>query len=60
MRVLGVQDLGRRLPLAASGEDACNPFIERNFADGGYAGQKMALAVVWRTGAWKSQIAKRI
>ena len=28
------------------------PFIERIFADGGYAGQKMAL-VVWRTGAWK-------
>src|SRR6185295_5142648 len=34
------------------------PFIERIFADGGYAGQKMAL-VVWRTGAWKLQIVKR-
>jgi transposase len=34
------------------------PFIERIFADGGYAGRKMAL-VVWRTGAWKLQIVKR-
>ena len=34
------------------------PFIERIFADGGYAGQKMAL-VVWRTGTWKLQIVKR-
>jgi transposase len=34
------------------------PFIERIFADGGYAGQKMAL-VVWRTGAWKLEIVKR-
>jgi hypothetical protein len=34
------------------------PFIERIFADGGYAGQKMAL-FVWRTGAWKLQIVKR-
>ena len=34
------------------------PFIERIFADGGYAGKKMAL-VVWRTGAWKLEIAKR-
>src|SRR6187455_1553894 len=34
------------------------PFIERIFADGGYAGGKMAL-VVWRTGAWKLQIVKR-
>ena len=34
------------------------PFIERIVADGGYAGQKMAL-VVWRTGAWKLQIVKR-
>jgi putative transposase len=34
------------------------PFSERIFADGGYAGQKMAL-VVWRTGAWKLQIVKR-
>ena len=33
-------------------------FIERIFADGGYAGQKMAV-VVWRTGAWKLQIVKR-
>ena len=34
------------------------PFIERIFADGGYAGQKMAL-VVWRTGTWRLQIVKR-
>ena len=34
------------------------PFIERIFADGGYAGGKMAL-VVWRTGAWKLEIVKR-
>ena len=34
------------------------PFIKRIFADGGYAGPKMAL-VVWRTGAWKIQIVKR-
>ena len=34
------------------------PFIERIFADGGYAGKKMAL-VVWRTGAWRLRIMKR-
>ena len=34
------------------------PFIERIFADGGYAGRKMALTV-WRTGAWSLQIVKR-
>ena len=34
------------------------PFITRIFADGGYAGEKMAL-VVWRTGAWKLEIVKR-
>ena len=34
------------------------PFIERIFADGGYAGKKMAL-VVWRTGAWRLRIVKR-
>lgn len=34
------------------------PFIKRIFADGGYAGAKMAL-VVWRTGAWKLKIVKR-
>ena len=34
------------------------PFIERIFADGGYAGEKIAL-VVWRTEAWKLQIVKR-
>ena len=34
------------------------PFIERIFADGGYAGGKMAL-VVWRTGAWKLEIVRR-
>ena len=34
------------------------PFIERIFADGGYAGRKMAMAV-WRTGTWKLQIVKR-
>ena len=34
------------------------PFIERIFADGGYAGEKMAL-VAWRTGAWKLEIVKR-
>ena len=33
------------------------PFIKRIFADGGYAGKKMAC--VWRTGAWKIQIVKR-
>ena len=33
-------------------------FIERIFADGGYAGNKMAL-VVWRTGAWRLRIVKR-
>ena len=31
------------------------PFIERIFADGGYAGRKMALTV-WLTGAWSLQI----
>ena len=34
------------------------PFIKRIFADGGYAGRKMALTV-WRTGAWRLQIVKR-
>ena len=34
------------------------PFIERIFADGGYAGRKMALTV-WRTSAWRMQIVKR-
>jgi transposase len=34
------------------------PFITRILADGGYAGEKMAL-VVWRTGAWKLEIVKR-
>ena len=34
------------------------PFIERIFADGGYAGRKMAMTV-WRTGAWSLQIVKR-
>jgi transposase len=34
------------------------PFIQRIFADGGYAGEKMAF-VVWRTGAWKLEIVKR-
>jgi transposase len=34
------------------------PFIKRFFADGGYAGEKMAL-VVWRTCAWKLEIVKR-
>ena len=34
------------------------PFIQRIFADGGYAGDKMAL-VVWRTGTWKLEIVKR-
>lgn len=34
------------------------PFIERIFADGGYAGRKMA-RVVWRTGTWKLQVVKR-
>lgn len=34
------------------------PFVERIFADGGYAGRKMAL-VVRRTGVWKLEIVKR-
>jgi transposase len=34
------------------------PFIECIFADGGYAGKKMA-RVVWRTGAWKLEVVKR-
>ena len=34
------------------------PFIERIFADGGYAGKKMAL-VMGRTGTWKLEIVKR-
>jgi len=34
------------------------PFIKHIFADGGYAGEKMALAV-WRTGVWRLQIVKR-
>jgi len=34
------------------------PFIERIFADGGYAGKKMA-RVVCRTGVWKLEIVKR-
>ena len=34
------------------------PFIERIFADGGYAGEKMA-RVVSRTGRWTLQIVKR-
>src|ERR1700686_2444574 len=31
------------------------PFIERIFADGGYAGRKMAMTV-WRTGVWRLQM----
>ena len=34
------------------------PFIERIFADGGYEGRKMAMAV-WRTGTWIIDIVKR-
>jgi transposase len=34
------------------------PFIERIFADGGYAGRRMAMTV-WRTGVWRLQIVKR-
>ena len=34
------------------------PFIERIFADGGYAGPKMAL-IAWRTGTWTLEIVKR-
>ncbi len=34
------------------------PFIEHIFADGGYAGRKMALTA-WRTGAWSLQIVRR-
>jgi transposase len=34
------------------------PFIKRIFADGGYAGQKMA-TIVWRTGTWKLEIVRR-
>ena len=34
------------------------PFIERIFADGGYAGRNMALTV-WRTGVWRLRIIKR-
>jgi transposase len=34
------------------------PFVKRIFADGGYAGAKMAL-VVSRTGSWTLQIVKR-
>ena len=34
------------------------PSIEPIFADGGYAGRKMAMTV-WRTGAWSLQIVKR-
>ena len=34
------------------------PFIERIFADGGYAGKKMA-RIVARTGRWTLQIVKR-
>lgn len=34
------------------------PFIEHIFADGGYAGRKMAMTM-WRTGAWRLQVVKR-
>jgi transposase len=34
------------------------PFVKRIFADGGYAGAKMAL-VVSRTGSWTLQIVRR-
>ena len=34
------------------------PFIQRIFADGGYAGEKMA-RVIRRTGAWSLEIVKR-
>jgi Transposase DDE domain len=34
------------------------PFIERIFAEDGYAGKKMAL-VVWRTAIWQLQVVKR-
>ena len=34
------------------------PFIERIFANGGYAGGKMA-STVWRTGVWQLHIVKR-
>ena len=52
-----VQDRDGAFHLLRRARRRCT-FIERIFADGGYAGQKMAL-VVWRTGAWKLQIVKR-
>src|SRR5262249_9229263 len=41
-----------------AGRADCSRSSQRIFADGGYAGDKMAL-VVWRTGAWKLEIVKR-
>ena len=48
----------RRVPPVTSGKAAVPPFIAHIFADGRCAGPRMAL-VVWRTGAWKSQIVKQ-
>jgi len=52
-----VQDRDGAVPLLR-GARRLFPFIKRIFADGGYAGEKMAL-VVCRTGAWRLEIAKR-
>jgi transposase len=49
--------LSRELPLRRARR--LFPFIKRIFADGGYAGEKMAL-VVWRIGTWKLEIVKRL
>ena len=35
------------------------PFIERIFADGGYAGRKIDAMTVWRTGIWRLQVVRR-
>jgi hypothetical protein len=44
--------------LCCAGRDDCSGSSSAFFADGCYAGEKMAL-VVWRTGGWKVDIGKR-
>jgi len=44
--------------ICCAGHADCSPSSSAIFADGGYAGEKMAL-VVWRTGTWKLEIVKR-
>jgi transposase len=53
----GIQDRDGAIPLLCQTRRLF-PFIERIFADGGYQGEKTAIAVA-KTGAWKLEIVKR-